>query len=133
MTQARFRIMRMNRHLELAREHLVKVQTAWVHPVDWTDLAMFGFFSLENAVVAAAEHLGLPWQPTHPNKVQVAVTLHESHGLPDIMDLLQTLGAARLSVAYGDVPMPDNLDPEDVAHRVESYFSQVERLTGGKA
>lgn len=106
-------------HLDVARKHLAKVQIAWLDPIDWTDLAIFGFLTLENSVVAAAEAYGIPWQPTHPSKVEVAKALHSTHGLPDIADLLLTLGSARLSEAYGDVPMPEGLDAEGIALRVE--------------
>lgn len=35
--------------LELAREQLARVQVAALDPVDWSDLALYVFYALENA------------------------------------------------------------------------------------
>jgi hypothetical protein len=53
---------RADHHLRLAREQLGRVQTAGLEPIDWSDLTIYGLLALENAVVAAAEHLQLPWK-----------------------------------------------------------------------
>jgi len=45
--------------LELAKKHLERAQAAaWDEP-DWDDLALYGFYSLECAVSAAALHAGI--------------------------------------------------------------------------
>lgn len=106
--------------LELAREQLVRVQSACIEPIDWLELAIFGFYALENAVVAAADHIGLPWKPTHPSKVEVARLLTEHHGLPDVGDLLIELNDLRKSEAYGEVLAPTALNPEDIASTSKS-------------
>ena len=113
-------------HLELAKKHLSRVQQAW-DPPDWPDLAMYGFYCLENAVVAAALHTGTPVQKTHPSKVAAASQLSSRHGLPDVSNLLVQLNDARKSEAYGDVIKPD-LDPEGLVTDIEEHVTAVEAL-----
>jgi hypothetical protein len=74
--------------LKLARDQLARVQVAAYDPVDWSDLAMYSFYALENAVVAAADHFGVQWKPNHPSKVEAARLLANQHGLPNIANLL---------------------------------------------
>ena len=113
-------------HLELAKKHLERVQGAW-DPPDWPDLALYGFYCLENAVMAAALHTGIVPQKTHPAKANAALQLATSHGLADVSSLLVQLNDARKAEAYGDVARPD-LDPEDVARELEMYVESVEEL-----
>lgn len=112
--------------LELAKKHLSRVQHAW-DPPDWADLALYGFYCLENAVVAAALHTGTPVQKTHPSKAAAASQLANTHGLPDVSNVLVQLNDARKSEAYGDVVKPD-LDPEDLVTEIEEYITAVEAL-----
>jgi hypothetical protein len=114
-------------HLELAKEHLKRVQAAWDYPTDWSDLALYGFYCLENAVVAAALHGSVGVRKSHPRKADAARELSASAGLPDVSSLLVTLNDARKSVAYGDVALP-NLDAEDLAREIEEYVDAVEAL-----
>jgi hypothetical protein len=114
-------------YLELARSHLERVQAAWDDPTDWTDLATYGFYCLEAAIMAAASHVGWSVRRTHVDKAEAAERLSEKMGLPEIADLLSDLNSARKSAAYGDVPFPD-LDPQDVAVEVERYVEAVENL-----
>lgn len=114
--------------LKKAREQLARVQAAWIDPVDWSDLAIYGFYALENAVVAAAEHFGLPWQRTHPSKVAVAQVLNQSHGLPDIADLLTELNLLRKSQAYGEMRQSEDFHAADIALTVEEYVEAVAAL-----
>ncbi len=65
--------------LRLAREQLAKVQTAWFEPTDWSDLTIYGMHATENAVVAAAEQLGMTVKKTHWDKVDIAASLHTEH------------------------------------------------------
>jgi hypothetical protein len=118
--------MTANGQLELAKKHLSRVQQAW-DPPDWPDLAMYGFYCLENAVVAAALHTSTPVQKTHPSKAAAASQLSRTHGLPDVSNLLVQLNDARKSEAYGDVVKPD-LDPEDLVTDIEEYVTAVEAL-----
>ncbi len=117
--------------LELARRQLARVQVAWLDPVDWSDLSIYGLHALENAVVAAAEHLDITWQRTHPNKVSVARRLHAEHGLPDVADLLVDLNSLRKSEAYGELPPAEQRDPEDIAITVEEFLDAVSALVEG--
>jgi len=110
-------------HLELARRHLARVQSA-SKPADWPDLALYGFYCLENAVVAAAIHVGIATQKSHPSKVTAAQQLTLQHNLPDVSGLLVQLNDARKAEAYGDVVRPD-LDPEDLASILAKYIEAV--------
>lgn len=121
--------MRKGDKLELAREQLVRVQSACIEPVDWLELTIFAFYSLENAVVAADEHFGLPWRPTHPSKVEVARLLAEDNGLPVVAELLIELNELRKSEAYGEVLAPTQLDAEDIAAAVEAYIDAVDQAS----
>lgn len=111
--------------ITLARGQLARVQVASLDPVDWSDVALYGLYALENAVVAAAEILGIPWTRSHPSKVDVARKLHEQHGLPDISDLLTELNARRKSEAYGEEPVSTSQTPELVATRIEEFIEAV--------
>lgn len=116
--------------LDVARRHLEKVENAWWDPVDWADLALYGFYCLEACVVAAALHLGRP-RPnrTHPAKVDQARRLATGHGLPDIEQLLTDLNDRRKFEAYGDSELPEeDLDATDVAHDIHAYFEAVEAM-----
>jgi hypothetical protein len=113
-------------HLELAKKHLERVQSAW-DPPDWPDLALYGFYCLENAVMAAAMHTGIDTQKSHPAKASAAQVLAKMHGLVDVSKLLRELNDARKAEAYGDVLRPA-LDPEDVAGDIQAYVDSVEEL-----
>lgn len=113
-----------------ARGQLEKVQIAWLDPVDWSDLGIYGFLTLENSVVAAAEHLGIPTQRSHQSKSDAAVILHRDHGLPDIRQLMLELWDMRQSESYGDVSQPEGLDPETVAAEIEDFVQAVSNLIG---
>lgn len=116
--------------LRLAREQLARVQTAWLDPVDWSDLSMYAFYALENAVIAAADSFAIPWEKTHPSKVEVATELHASKGLPDVSSLLEELNALRKSEAYGETPPAHGWGAEDLVIAVEEYVQAVARLLG---
>ena len=103
-----------------------RVQNAW-EPPDWPDLALYGFYCLENAVMAAAIHVGIDTQKSHPAKANTAQMLAKGHGLVDISNLLRELNDARKAEAYGDVPRPA-LVPEDVASEIQVYVDSVEEL-----
>jgi hypothetical protein len=116
--------MTAQQRLSLAKKHLERVQVSW-DPPDWSNLAMYGFYCLENAVSAAATHAKIKFARTHPSKAEAASELAARHGLPDVSSLLVELNDARKSVAYGDIAMP-TLDAEDVAIEVEEYVDAVE-------
>jgi hypothetical protein len=110
--------------LKMAQRHLEKVQEAWPEPTDWSDLAMYGFYCLEAAVVAAATHGGVTAQRTHPSKIAASETLRDKHGLPDISQLLVNLNVARKAAAYGDLDFP-KLHAERLAGEIERYVDAV--------
>src|SRR5947209_5497224 len=110
--------------LRMAQKHLVKVQEAWSEP-DWSDLALYGFYALEAAVMAASAHFGWAVPHNHPAKVAAARRLHNQHRLPDVADLLTDLNTARKAESYGDVERPEDLEAEDVASEIEKYVEQV--------
>lgn len=117
--------------LEVARRHLQKVETAWWDPVDWSDLAMYGFYCLEACVVAVALHLGQARpRSTHPAKAQLAKDFASDHGLPDIEQSLIALNDRRKFEAYGDIELDEDedLDAEEVATEVRGYFEAVEAM-----
>lgn len=117
-----------NENLDLARRHLERVQAAMREsPPGWADLATYGFYCLEAAVVAAANHFNWSIKPSHPDKAQAAQRLSREKEFPDIYDLLLELNDARKSIAYGDLPFPP-LKAEDVVGEIEQYVSQVEKL-----
>lgn len=113
--------------LELAKRHLERVQGAWDEPTDWTDLALYGFYCLEDAVVAAASHCGIAFGKNHPSKIKAALELTAKHNLPDVSDLLIQLNDARKAVAYGDTGLPE-LNAEATALAIEQYLDLVESL-----
>jgi hypothetical protein len=120
------------RSLELARTHVSRVRHATcTDPADWLDLATYGFYALEAAVVAAASHRGYSVKPSHPSKIDAAEWLNETQGLPAIAVLLLDLNKARKSQAYGDVDFPDGLIASEVAREIERYVKAVEEMLNG--
>lgn len=112
-------------NLDLARGHLIRVQeSGWGSTPDWVVLSTFGFYCLEAAVVAAANHFNWPIRRSHPDKAQAAQRLSREKSFPDIYDLLLDLNSARKSTAYGDLPFP-SLDAEDVVGKIEQYVDEV--------
>ena len=81
--------------LDLAQRQLARVQTAASEPVDWSDLSMYGLYALENAVIAAADHVAISWKRSHSNKAGVARLLHAKQGMPDVAELLRDLNEVR--------------------------------------
>ena len=106
---------------------------AWLDPVDWSDLSLYAFYALENAVMAAADQLGVTWERTHPSKVAAARALHQQNGLPDVAPLLQELNEIRKSESYGEVRPPSTFDAEDIAVAVEDYVEAVDGLIRGSS
>jgi hypothetical protein len=99
--------------------------TRWIGPT-WR----YSFYTLENAVVAAADHFGVPWKPNHPSKIEAARFLANQHGLPEIADLLIELNTLRKSEAYGEISPSRTRSAEDIAIEVEQYVEAVAALLG---
>lgn len=117
--------------LGLARERFARAQVAGLEPEDWAELSMWAFYALENAVVAAADHLHVPWERSHPSEVEVSRTLRGDHGLPDVSSLLIELNALRKSAAYGEVQSPPSITAEAVVGTVEGFIEAVSQVVGG--
>jgi hypothetical protein len=117
--------------LALAMSHLDRAKAAAIDPVDWLELATFGFYALEAAVVAAALHVDYTVKRTHPGKVEASVWLSKNQGLPDVARLLVELNSARKAQAYGDTDFPAHLDSEDVSQQIEEYVDAVDGLVNG--
>jgi hypothetical protein len=113
--------------LALAKRHLARVLVSW-DPPEWLDLATFGFYAVEAAVVAAATHVSHPIQRSHPGKARAATELAASQGLTDVSALLRDLNEARKSEAYGDVAFPSGLDAKAVATAIQRYVDEVDEL-----
>lgn len=98
--------------------------------MDWTDLAVYGFYCLEVSVKAAAEHTGANPTTNHARKAVLARELAASHDLPDVSRLLLELNEARKAASYGDLMIPA-LDSDDLLTQLEEYVSAVGRLLSG--
>lgn len=110
---------------EFAQNHLARARrAAHATPVDWTDLTVYGFYCLEVAVRAAADHLGAKVTTNHLEKAQLAKSLADAHNLPDVSALLLSLNRARKATGYGDVRIPA-LDSDDLLAQLEGYVSAV--------
>jgi hypothetical protein len=117
-------------HLKVADRHLEDhVRLAWDDPTDWDDLALYGFYCLEAAIMAASTHLGWTTRGQHPDKARAAERLATERGLPDIQQLLTELNDGRKAVAYGDLDMPE-LNPAEVITQIEGYIAAVAVLIG---
>jgi hypothetical protein len=115
---------------ELATSHLERAQAAtWEIPVDWFDLTIYGFYCLEAAVKAAAEHVGLKVSTNHAQKAVLAKDLAKKHGLPDVSELLSDLNQARKATGYGDVVLP-MLDSDELLAKLEEFVTAVGQLLG---
>jgi hypothetical protein len=102
-----------------------------LEPEDWADISTYGLYALENATVAAAERLGLPWERNHWAKASLAERLAEEHHVPAVGQLMRDLNSARKSEAYGEPTVPIDWSAEDVAIRIEEYLTSVRQLVEG--
>jgi hypothetical protein len=112
----------------LSRIQLAKVQVAAQDPVDLSDLYLYGFVALENAVVIAAEHFGIATQKTHPSKAHAAEELHAKHGMTDVSSLLRDLNELRKAEEYGETRPATTMTPEFIATAVEDFVNSVGAL-----
>jgi uncharacterized protein YutE (UPF0331/DUF86 family) len=118
-----------SKKLELARKHLNKVQAAWDEPTDWDDLYMYGLYCLEAAVDAALLTVDLPISRKHWEKADLAVKLHEIHGLPDVSQLLRDLNEGRKVLAYDDIDIESSeISAEDLSSQIEEFVEEVDKF-----
>lgn len=114
--------------LRLAHAHLERVRTAWDDPTDWANLSTYGLYCLEACIVAAALHLHQPRPGSHVVKAEMAQSLSQEYGLPEIGELLIDLNNMRKHQAYGDTRAPEGMDPQDTADSIEAYVAAVQAL-----
>jgi hypothetical protein len=107
--------------LDLARSHL---ERAAEDETDADAVFVWGFYALENAVVAAAIHAGAEFQRNHWTKANAARRLSQQHGLTDVSDLLNDMNDGRKGTAYGDVEDP-NIEPAEALQQVRDYVAEV--------
>jgi len=88
------------------------------------------FYAYENALVAAATALGVPWTKKHYEKAELAKRLFEDNKLKtDISDRLVQLNELRKDVSYGDPGEElSNVDLEDVVSDLEGFLDEVDEV-----
>lgn len=120
--------------LHIARSHLERVSVASWDPPDPEEAVTWAFYAYENAVVAAAEILGLPWEKNHYSKARLAKKLHEQGKVSrDLSSELLKLNDLRKDVAYGEPgPELEEIDLEDLAIELEKFVDEVEALFEGE-
>ncbi len=113
---------------QLAREHLERALPA-VASEDYAQAVTWLFAALEAAVMALAERYGIPIQPNHFKKAEVAAQLHADGHVPaDFSPVLRTLNSARKDAIYeGDEPDLGERSLEDLAREVENAVELAER------
>ncbi len=119
--------------LGLAREHFDRAATASWEPEDREATVIWTFYAYENAVVAAADQVGISWTKNHPSKQAAARELHSAGHVPvDVSETLEQLNELRKDVSYGE-PGPDlaELDLEDLLSELESFIEMVAKLFEG--
>ena len=121
------RIAEARKHLKLAKQQWEDASTDWWPPTDAAGCVTKCFYAFENAVVAAAEALAIPWKKTHPDKARIAAELAaQSRVTVDISDRLVNLNTLRKDVSYGE-PGQDlaDVDLEDLLGELETYLDEV--------
>jgi hypothetical protein len=131
MTQSKSkRMAEARKHLAIATRQWDEASTAWWPPPDAAECVTKCFYALENAVVAAAIALEMPWKKQHPDKAKIAADLaKQSKVSADISDRLHELNDLRKDVSY-DEPGPElaAVDLEDLLGDVESYLEEVRHI-----
>lgn len=122
--------MEAQERLGLAREQFARAQVADLEPEDWAELSIWAFYALENAVIAASDHLHVPWERSHPSKVEASRTLRRDHGLPDVSSMLVELNELRKGAAYGEAPSGRSISADEVIAAVEGFLGAVGELLG---
>jgi hypothetical protein len=108
-------------YLKLARDHLARAEE---DPGDAKNVFVWSFWGLENAIKAAASHVGIEFVKQHWSAGKAARKLAKDHGLPDVEDLLADLNDGRKSAAYGDTDEPD-MEPDEVIKQFKDYVERV--------
>jgi hypothetical protein len=92
------------------------------------------FYAYENAVVAAAIAISMPWEENHGQKRKLARQLHkDKHLSVDISDRLNRLNDLRKDVSYGEPgDQLKKVDLEQLVMDLESFIGEVSELIQGK-
>src|SRR6266446_7531707 len=117
-------------HLHKASQQLEKAQVYSWGPEEPAECVSAAFYSYENAVVAAAEALGLPWKTNHYDKAEVAARLSREKNLKtDVSDLLLDLNGLRKDVSYGEPGEElSQYDLEGLVTNLENFIGEVDNL-----
>ena len=120
------------RHIEVAERQLTRVQTASWDPddEDREDAVTWGFYAYENAVVAVAEKVNMPWKKNHWDKREIASEIFtKGYVSVDVADRLDELNELRKDVQYGEAG-PDlvDYDLEDLASGLENFIEQARKF-----
>src|SRR5438876_9685246 len=108
MTQSKSEWMaEARKHLAIASKQWDEASTAWWPPTDAAECVTKCFYAFENAIVAAAIALEIPWKKQHPDKAKIAAELAKQQKVSaDISSQLIALNALRKDVSY-DEPGPE--------------------------
>lgn len=111
----------------LAREHLQRALPP-VMAEDYTEAVTWLFASLEASVAALAEQNGVPIEPKHWRKAEVAEDLFKGGAVElNLAPALRTLNDARKQAIYeGEEPDLDGRSLEDLAAEVEAAVELAE-------
>ena len=130
----RQRIQEARRMLAVARKQLDEAAADSWEPAEPADCVTKAFYAFENSLMAAVLATGGSHTTKHYVKAQLALKIHQDHGVRNISERLTTLNELRKDVSYGE-PGPDLLevDLEDLVSDLESFIEEVEGLIEGQA
>lgn len=119
------------KRIDRARQQLNRVQSA-SRDHDPESAVVWAFYAYENCVTALAEFHGRRWTQNHRQKAQLARNLHNDGLISrDVGDELEQLNELRKNVAYdGPGPELQEVDLEDLAHKLEEFIDEIESGIG---
>ena len=124
------RLAKARRQLTFGAKQCDEANIAAWEPTDPAECVSKCFYAFENAVVAAAMALGIPWKKNHRKKSHLAAKLFDTGKVTkNICELLIELNDVRKDISYGEAgPMLADIDLTDLLSDLEDYLSQVESL-----
>ena len=124
------RIAEARKQLEIATRQFDEACTASWMPTEPAECISKCFYAFENAVVAAAMALGIPWKKDHRKKADLAATLFDTgKATKNISELLIELNDVRKDISYGEAGQTlEDMDLDDLLSDLKDYLSQVESL-----
>lgn len=130
MTTKKERALKARKLLETAKQQLDQASVHAWEPAEPAEAVTKCFYSLENALTAAATALGEKWTKKHYEKARLAKKLAADRKLrTDIGERLTELNELRKNVQYGE-PGEALLeaDLEDILAEVEGFLDEVDKL-----